>query len=864
MPKNGLRIKNIQCASIFECNAGVRDQLDAKDAIVANSLFLDFLLKNGLNVWKGESTRDLIVLEYSYGTRDYNTERKHFDNLLKGIEKQLSSDDLLDSSREKLIKKREKIIELSDVCNTNKSNYVKISKQDLRLITYKDGISVTYYKYKRSGKKEVDETIHYKMLTRTPGKAKAGRVTMIRDELYDIAKDFLYMGIKLPYNDAPIVEIGAYSSLITSGIVGKIRIEPKEILVLKDIDSYFTTNIVSIETNEQNECIAVRRDNYQVKNTIFDGEALLDDSLFPDWANSFVLLRNHFFKAAAFRTKIQQFFIDYCDDNNIDYDSFELTDMWGGTHLAKDIKLITSDQATKFIKFDGVGFEEWANRMKWNDYHFGIVKTDHVSHTYPYQKMSYQMVNTLLLEDMEETMCATSDYIKLLQTDDDELLDYLNKNQNYSNDYEVLLALINQDHDFIRSDYFRERKEAIIKAYVLNMKSGKLIQDAENEVIVGSPYAFLLHAVGEDVTKDPTFEIEDDCIQCYAPRFKDGEYLAGFRSPHNSQANILYFHNHYHPLLEKYFMFDSCIIAVNLQGTDSQDKGNGHDMDSDMFYVTNSPPVVKAAKYAYNNYPTVVNNIPKDKNHYNNTPEDFALVDNKLAASQNAIGASSNLCQICLSYSHTFKEKKYEDYAFILAVLAQVSIDSSKRAFSVDPISEIARIKKDMDIPKNKYPAFWQIIKPDFKPIRHRKNGEKINMINYDLQCPMNELYKYKPKRYRSKKSTLPLSTFFVKFEPVESKRKCKRVEDLIEKYSFDLYKYHVDDTTEVEDTILMTEKFDELIEDIKQVYISKNYLPLMSFLINRAFRITAQTKGKRNVMQSTLNKNRSVLLKTL
>lgn len=863
MPKNGLRIKNIQCASIYECNAGVRDQLDSKDAVIANSLFLDFLLENGLNVWKGESTRDLIVIEYSYGTRSYESERKHFDKLISNIEKELS-EEISDRKRSILDKKLANIKKLSDDCNRNKSEYKKISKQNLRVDTYKHGISVTYYNHRKGGMKTIDEIIHYKMLTRTPGKAKLGRVTFIRDELYDIAKDFLYMGITLPDHDAPIVEIGAYSSLITSGIVGRVRIEPKEILVLKDVDSYFTTNVISVEINNRNECVVVHKDNYQVKNTIFDGEALADDSLFPEWGNSFLLLRNHFFKAAAFRTKIQDFFRDYCVDNNIDYDRFTVVDMWGNEHYAKDIKLITTDQATKFIKFDNVTFEDWCNRMKWNDYHFGIVKTDHRSHTYPYQKMSYQMVNTLMVEDMREAMLPTENYITKLQTDNDAFIKYLEDNKNFSNDYEVLVALVGQDRDFIRSDYFRARKKQIINAYVLNMKSGKLMQDAENEVIVGSPYALLLHAVGEDVMKDPTFEIENDCIQCYAPRFKDGEYLAAFRSPHNAKSNILYFHNHYHPLLEKYFVFGDCIVAVNLQGTDSEDRGNGHDMDSDMFYMTNYSPVVRAAKDAYANYPTIVNNIPKDKNHYDNTPEDFALIDNRLAASQIGIGLSSNLAQVCLSYSYSFDDSKYQDYACILSVLAQVCIDSSKRAFSVDPVAEIDRIKKDMNIPENKYPAFWQIIKPEFKPIKKTKGGEKIDMVNHKLKCPMNELYKFKPSKHRSPESTLPLSTFFVKYEPVDSKRKCRKVEDLIEKYSFNLYKYHIDDTTEVEDTVLMTELFDELIEDIKQIYISNNYLSLMSYLINRAFRITAQSKGKRDVTQSTLSKNRALLLKTL
>ena len=50
------------------------------------------------------------------------------------------------------------------------------------------------------------------------------------------------------------------------------------------------------------------------------------------------------------------------------------------------------------------------------------------------------------------------------------------------------------------------------------------------------------------------------------------------------------------------------------------------------------------------------------KNTYDNSLKNFALIDNKLAASQLTIGESSNLAQICLSYSYNFKDKKYQDY----------------------------------------------------------------------------------------------------------------------------------------------------------------------------------------------------------
>ena len=98
-----------------------------------------------------------------------------------------------------------------------------------------------------------------------------------------------------------------------------------------------------------------------------------------------------------------------------------------------------------------------------------------------------------------------------------------------------------------------------------------------NLVIVGSPYAMLLHAVGENVEKDDTFELHDNCIECYTNRFDDGEYLAFFRSPHNSANNIVALKNNKsNEVWDKYFYnLGNLILAVNVKHTPIQDRANG-------------------------------------------------------------------------------------------------------------------------------------------------------------------------------------------------------------------------------------------------------------------------------------------------
>ena len=79
--------------------------------------------------------------------------------------------------------------------------------------------------------------------------------------------------------------------------------------------------------------------------------ALIETTSLPLWVNGMCLLRNHMFKACAFRTRLQNFFKDYAAENGIDYESWELADMFGHVHRVKDIEMVTTDNAVKWKKF---------------------------------------------------------------------------------------------------------------------------------------------------------------------------------------------------------------------------------------------------------------------------------------------------------------------------------------------------------------------------------------------------------------------------------------------------------------------------------------------------------------------------------
>lgn len=838
--KYGVKIKNIEAGTLYENNLGVRDYYSYSNAMFSNSLLLDFLLDNGLKVSKDGRTRDIIGINFSFGTKSYEETKNK-------IEEHLSAEQFKpqEEQNEEYISNLQKALER---CNNNQGKYKKISVEDIRLEYYTDGVDVQYLQRDKEGKIKEIEIIHYKMLYRSSGKAKTGSCIFINKRLYKKAHNFIYMDYKLPKHNSPIVEASAYVSLVASSIVGTVKINPKDILVLKDVDSYFNREVISIETNVHKECIAKRIDNYRLKNTLFDGQALIDSSIFPSWGNGYILLRHHMTKCAAFKANIQTFFKDYFKEQ---YENAIVKDMFGNEHYAKDIKMITTDNALKFLKFN-ISYDYWCDKVYANGCKFGIVKTAHKSKLGEVQKMSYQMVNTLNEEIMDDVLAKSKEYVNALKRDDVVFLNYLRDNANFSNDYDVLVALCEQNPDFICSSYFRKRKGKIIGQYVKRLKLGKIIQEGDNLVMVGSPYAMLLHSVGENVEKDDTLRQSDGEIQCYTKRFKCGESIAGFRSPHNSKSNILSLYNVHSDLLDRYIDIGEQCIAVNCLHTDLQDRANGCDFDSDTIYCTNQPQIAQHAKDCYINYPTIVNNIPKEKNHYDYSLETYAQIDNNLAKAQRAIGESSNLAQMALTYSYNFADTKYEDYVSILSVLAQCAIDNAKRRFDIDLTAEIRRIKSDMNIKTHGYPKFWLLVRPDVSKSK----------INYNLKCPMNTLFDYKPAKIgsRSLEPTRPMSDFFIKHPLEENRRKSHKVEDLIERYSIGYY----NNIKETYDALWLQDEFELLIEDIKRMYISQQYVGLFSWLIDRAFLISPNMQSNKDTISCCTNKNKAILLKTL
>ena len=848
----GLKILTYQAGSIYSKNKGIRQYYDSSKALLANSLFSDFLKENGLETYRrewieskkeykwrqdnnGNWTRDIICVKFDYGVRSYKAEinsiteklakanddfeaykeRKSKESdkiskdetaLKKEIEysKERIKNEIKDAEDDKKEKETfyKKLLKYAEehekdypppreiVKQNEKGNEitldtdVAITKGQLRVDFYtaEDGIYIDYEDGKR---------IYYKPLWRTVGKAKQGAVYFCRydkdvppnERFYDKAKDFLRMyKEKFPDEKNRIVEIGAYQSLISSNICGKIKINPSNILVLKDEDSYFESDIVRVFSKGQKDlkignAIEYKKDDLdeqlkkKLKNTMWDGQSLIDKTIFekayfftPDGkANGWILCRQHFFKSACFCSDLKQFFMDYCESHGKDYETFKVEDIWGKKHLAKDIELITTENSMKFMKYsklsDGTydyqGFKDWQKHVKNSDNVFGIVKSAHESRFGEYQRMSFQMVNCLDIEKIDEITKDSVNYLAGLKESTDvyvtdpskdindcEFIKFLDLHKTKYNDYEVLIALCTQDRKFFQSQYFRDRRKKIIYDYTEELRSGRLLlKNSENLTLVGNPYAMLLKAVGENPFNDPTFSKgprEDGAIECYSAFFDEEISVAGFRSPFNSQNNLLYMYNIKKPDEFKYFispdgksLFGKQVLIINCNGTAAQPRANGMDFDSDFAFCTAQKDICTSAKKYVEDFPTIINDIelkditPEDKEKIEKIPlmELYAIKDEMLAGAREQIGESSNKALLALSYLNSIEKlnekvdekkklnkKQLKNDICVLSVLAQAAIDSAKREYDVDIENSIDTISDHLNIAENQYPKFWKIV----------------------------------------------------------------------------------------------------------------------------------------------------------
>ena len=848
-----IRIKSIQANRVYQVNNGytykdskgkIHDcKLTFGEAVINDGIFLQYMREHGVKVKNG-SSQDFIVLKFKYNV--------------------LADDDHED----------------------------EISTSELRKMYYENGCEITYHTYdKKTGEVISSKTIKYGMLYRTPGKAKEGSCVFINEKLLHIARKYLTMNLykKMPNEGAKIVEMSAYSTLITASATDYIHIPLENMLIVEDKKVATELPALAVKVDDEKHCFVQEYEKYPIENVLWDGMGIIDDSIFPEDMEGFIYCRSHFFKSCLFRGNIQQYFKDFY---KTEYETATVKDMFGNIMKISDIKVIVTDNSIKWLKFKDLmgdtpkkAYEYYKKFMFKDGEQFAIVKSAHKSKYGNLQRSSYQINNSLPTTDSEvlRRIAQTSiDYYDNMIKDTDAFIDHLRMNtSSYSID-RILVALYERNPDIQYTEFFKEKKSDILCRFKRKrLMMGKLLQEGDNLTICGNPISLLMLVTGQDYLQEGCFTSRRDGIECCTTRFGDGECLAGFRSPHNSPNNIVHLINHYSEPIQKYFpKLGDNVIIINGIKTDVQERMNSQDLDSDSCYVTNQGDIVELAKKAYMEYSTIVNEIPlTGSSVYRKDMISYAMMDNKIAAGQDDVGSSSNVAQLALSYYYDLmyhtggQNRELRDVFVICSVLAQVAIDSAKRSFDVSVGDELRRLKKvAQDIntansevcgrkEKVRYPVFYAEIQCEKqkKKVEKLKRQNKLNKEAAELsgeeykeellsvmdknrrakyKCPMELLASYVNhgvldtrvnKDYQRK--TIPLRDVF-KFPTVDMK-KTKNYGIILKKAkAFDsrMNKLDVNEKNYPETASFI---FEDFLTKIQHLQIDRS---LMRFLISAAF----------------------------
>lgn len=910
----GIKIKNIQAGSLYDYELGNRSRIDITDAVLDTSLLSRHLITNKLiNISKNE-TYDIICMCFSYGTKKYEDE-------LKQIKIIINDNDIFDYYYSLYTIQDDLIIEDCDKEFeeelTNLYTYIKnhMSAEKLREHYYTNDVTITWKIKERKNREwiETEKTITYRYIYRSTGKAKKGQAMMVNIDIFDKVNDWMQMGLHYEEGvDAKIVELASYKPLVSSSLLeGFMHIDVNSVFIIDDIERSVlakalliktkpTTRVKTVTNKETGEeelksyvvdgAYVDRENEYsEIGTVLFDGQAIGDESLFEGTnLNGFALMRNHFTKFAMVRGELVAFLKDYYGES---YETATRTDVFGVEHFVRDIRVLTSINAVKFTKFVGMNgintekemYLHWCKRIKADDNVWGVVKTDHTSKWgKDYQRMSHQMLNTLPTTN-EETLKAISqasiDYCNgLKETDNIKFTEYLRKNANLYNNYNMLADLLEYNEDFSHTDYFLDEKSSIISEFKCKrLMQGKLLNVADNLVIFGSPISMLYAMVGKDIDEDNTLIADEDAIQVYTTRFADGEILAGFRSPHCATHCIVSLHNTYNDLFDKYFPnISNNIMFFDSKSSVLQERCSGADMDSDALYVSNQSELVDLAKTAYRDYPTIVNKIKKSTKQYKNTMLDYSKMDNIIGTSRYDIGLSANLAMLATSYYFTNPTQELEDIIVISSVLSQCAIDGAKRLMKVNVTEETSYIMQK-DCMKKGLPRFYAEVKKTkvmAKTDKKKKAAKKkLNKkVNNSIVCPMNvitDIIKSNVIRADDVEGKIELKDLFRKIDSKSrdkiNRRQVKVIINNVSEYDESMKNLDINDE---EYGTKATREMEKLMDCIRSINLSSEKdikkADVMNVLIERAFgwgKDKDCTKFRRRLLVTLYNKDKKTFL---
>jgi len=589
--------------------------------------------------------------------------------------------------------------------------------------TLMDKAELRDYLYHNGFKCDGIEYVRYK---RSSGSSRVGKCLFVNKALADDMTLWDKCGLKIEEGqNLDLAAWEAYISLPMSSIIDTVEIPLDSILIIDDYESVFDDEVVAVEIEDGH--LVSNQKNATIKNSIWDGQSLMDSSLFEKYPDKgMLLLRNRFFKSCCFNTNLQQWF----EDNHI----VDISQLNGFT-LAKEvsqIKLVTTPSSIKYLKFGTV--EQWLSTV---DPVFGIVKYEKPPHAFDGRMVQahYQLFNTLQLsyKEMEKILEPSLKYLSAIRRDpavlryqikfpveDNECVDEINalKSKN-----EIVFKLLGINDKFARTKMYYAFRDDLVRGEIRNLKQGHVLVNGNYSTLLGNGIEMLKACIG---TFDGASELGVGNI--HSRRFEYGQTILGSRSPHITVGNILLSQNIASEIHDRYFNLSNSIVCINSIGENTLQRLNGADFDSDTMLLTDHPMLVAAAKRNYDIFkvPTSLIEAKKSARYYSQSNK----ADLDIKTSVNKIGEIVNLSQQLnsLMWDKIYKGCSQDEYLKLyydickLSVLSGVEIDRAKREFTINSGAEI-------NILKNKYKITDgdKIVKPSFFKTITLENGYSLS-----------------------------------------------------------------------------------------------------------------------------------------
>ena len=556
--------------------------------------------------------------------------------------------------------------------------------------------------------------VHYVRYKRSAGSSREGKCLFIDERLYKAMDKWSGCGLKA---QTDLASWESYKALSLSSIKGTINIPLDGILFVPDYKSIFTEEVVSVELKD-GKLIAEQKQT-EITNDIWDGESLLDESVFENgYADKhMLLLRNKFFKSCAFRTKLQK----WIKDKNITLADLKTR----GFTLATDVSqivMVTTPNSLKYLKFAG-GLSE-KNIRKWtesvNDT-FGVVKWDKSTRFFhgDMVQSSYQLLNTLGLDkaQSEKLLQPSFDYISLVRSDvefmryhftDAYVREKEEKEKKVPDGLaeraEVIFRLLFSCSFFDCTALYANFRDDVVSGLKTNLRRGHILLNGTNATLFGNGPEVLKYIAGEKVAS----ELKKGQIRC--ARFENGAKLLCARSPHITMGNLYAVENNLDGDIWNYFDLGKNIVCVNAISENIQQRLNGCDYDSDSMLITDDKLLVESAERYKEQFKVPVCGISS----MSKSGQTLSELDHD--TSENKIGEIVNLSQKLNSiiwnkmHDGAPKEKILDTYNDVckLAVLSGLEIDKAKRAYdNVNVGKELSALRKKYNRPA---PIFFKEI----------------------------------------------------------------------------------------------------------------------------------------------------------